>query len=301
MNGTVRTYIVHILKYVMQMLSILGFLFVLSRYVDAKMGSIDSHISILVCGDSHTMTAINPEYLSYSMNISRTSQPYYYTFKVLELILNTSTNIDTVVLGYSYHSFSPVFNIMQSDMEVAQENCAEIDKYIMILDVGYLYKLIKSNPLEASRMIAIESLSVLTRLRRSMEEKEYIGSYYNSGNSNVNRENIERAIRRHYYSMSNEESVAYFYNQERYLFAIDTLCSNRNIQLVLVNTPIHNMYYSNIPSDVICSYYSRVDSLDAMLLDLHDFPLPDSCFGDGDHLNRYGAEVFSTHLDSLFN
>jgi hypothetical protein len=84
-------------------------------------------------------------------------------------------------------------------------------------------------------------------------------------------------------------------------------------QLRLITTPFHKSYRNEVESDSLWNFtrdLCRSLALESTLVsyeDWSDLPLPDSAFWDADHLNDYGAEIFSeklfglSALDSLLN
>jgi hypothetical protein len=77
-----------------------------------------------------------------------------------------------------------------------------------------------------------------------------------------------------------------------YLDAIIEYCKKNGVEPVLIRSPLHERYrgYENekLYNQVIEKRYSSV-----VYLDFSKFPLPDSEFGDFEHLNYKGARIYS--------
>ena len=56
-------------------------------------------------GDSHVTNAVIDTLIPNSLNVSKISESYYYTFQKLKFITSKS-KINYVVLGFSYHNLS---------------------------------------------------------------------------------------------------------------------------------------------------------------------------------------------------
>ena len=78
--------------------------------------------------------------------------------------------------------------------------------------------------------------------------------------------------------------------------------AKKNIKLYLITTPFHESYHERVMNDHVwiftkqfCSQLAHSNP-NVHYLDYSDFPLPDSCFWDADHLNELGASLFTDEL-----
>ena len=273
-------------------------LFSISRYLSSRSLNIEDEILVLICWDSHTKSAINDSVLSSSINISLTSQPFFYTYSILVPLLAENPQIQTVLLGYSFHSLVPIIDVLLFDSERAQKACLDREAYLSVVSLSYVLQLVRADGIQILGLSSIKQ--ILKSIRRSsIHNLSFIGSYYPSTGQNLTEENVEAAIERHYLNESSDVNYGIALYQVDYLYKIDELCKNSDIELFLVNTPISSQYYEAIPKSLIENYYYIASTVDATLLDFHDFSLSDSCYGDSDHLNFYGATEFSLFLDSM--
>lgn len=262
---------------------------------------LDKNISTIICGDSHTMCAINDSKLKNTINISNFSQHYLYTYNVLNVVLENNPQINTIILGSSFHSFS------------------DFDKYILDNDIAFNFypdyfpildyeseNIIVSNNVRSFFNSGDDIIKLMVRSLLSNDKSylkySFIGSYHQSKNSNLNDSTVSQAIKRHFYQTKGAEQGFSSY-QKKYFNDIVLLCLNKNIKLIIVNTPISDEYYDKIPAKFIKNYYSNISSLKNKIVfwDLHSFHLENTSFGDGDHLNTYGASKFTLKIDSLLN
>ena len=81
------------------------------------------------------------------------------------------------------------------------------------------------------------------------------------------------------------------------------MCAKKNVKLYLINTPISNDYFKKIPEKFIIKYYNTIQKIGdkAILIDFHDLKLKNYCYGDGDHINAYGAKILSLKLDNIYS
>jgi hypothetical protein len=263
---------------------------------------INKNKTIVICGDSHTQSGLNDELLKNTINVSQNSEPYLATYNVIKTLRNNNTQINTIILGYSFHSLSDVFE------EVVYDEKHKVDfysRYLPILDfesISLISKhnlpgLIKALPKASNIWITLRNL--IKKENIDYNNYRFFGEYYSSKKSNCNIKTITNSIQRHYF---NKKKVRGFSSiQEIYLFKIIKFCKKNRIKLFLLNTPISKPYFNRVPIQFKRKYYSFTNtfSKSLTLLDFHDLALENKCYGDGDHINVFGEKIFSLKLDSL--
>lgn len=293
-------FVKRLMYFILSEMLIIAVLFVYARSLSNVNTMFDDNIAIIVCGDSHMQSGINDSLLLSSMNISLTSQPYFYSYSVLSILLSNNPQIENVLLGYSYHSLSPLIDSIISERKLAQKACLDRKPYLVISPLSYVYQLVISDGFQELLMGSVNQI-YKGMFSSEIVEMPYIGGYYSSISNNLSDENIDAAIQRHYYDEFGAVCSGVSVMQIDYLYKIAELCNKCDVELYLINTPISRQYFEAIPRSYIDNYYYIASTVDATFLDFHDFPLPDSCYGDADHLNYYGATEFSLYLDSLLN
>ncbi len=83
--------------------------------------------------------------------------------------------------------------------------------------------------------------------------------------------------------------------QYKYLEKMINLCRIYNIRLILINTPLYkaDIYTDNVSFDL----FRQKELSEIEYLDFSMFSLPESCYADLIHLNKYGAAIFSEYLN----
>ncbi len=264
--------------------------------------SFNKGISILICGDSHTESSINDSILLHSINISNSSEHYLYTYSILNHILKHNTQIKTIILGCSFHSFHQNYDSYLFEEEKAQGMYL---RYLPLLDAEFITKIAFKNGsgiVKSASTLYDKMFTSIIHHSTSYQDYPFTGRYYKSSKSNLNDTTINTSVKRHYYKENGEEQGFSAY-QKYYLNKIVDLCQQQKVRLVIINTPLNKAYYAKIPEKFIKDYYAYISSIHQRIafLDFHSLEFDNKCYGDGDHLNALGARVFSIKVDSALN
>ncbi len=265
---------------------------------------LDKNVSTLICGDSHPMSALDDKIIPNSISTTLSSESYYYTYYKLKKILYNENNLKYILLGISFHSFTKSYDNQIYETEKIKNTYS---KYFLILENKEKLYLLKKNSAGLLKSIPYIFKEAIITFLRSNKYTNYPfwGYFRGSENTNLNDETIRAAINRHYYDTDSGLLQKFSEFQVEYLMKIVDLCSEKNIQLYLINTPVSDEYLSKIPEKFINYYYNIVRKLkfnkNLKILDWHNHQLPKNCFGDGDHLNSNGAEIFSKKIISEIN
>lgn len=254
---------------------------------------LDQDIHTLICGDSHTKTALNDSIIPNALNIAHSSEHYMYTYSVLKTLLANNPQVTTVILGMSYHNLSSFYD---DYVFVRSKTKYMYPRYATVLTIQAL-PLIMSHNFEG---LVVDFKDIYHGVYRhvnaeDLQDFSFIGWFYKSNRKNKNDTTISRAIGTHYFK-AERELYGISTHQLSFLAKISQLCNKMNVRLILINCPLSPDYTSRVP-EVFLEYYNDMKSeYGQYILDVHDFHLPDSCWGDGDHLNLSGSIVFSNYL-----
>jgi len=286
--------------------STLAIFFTINYLYNARITKLtfDKNISTLICGDSHPMSSLDDKVISNSVNICLSSECYYYTYYKLRKILNNDNNIKYILLGMSFHSFEKNYDKQIFETKKIKEM---YPIYFLILENSEKVYLVKKNPTGFLGSIPyIIKEAIITFLKPNEYNNYPFWGYYRiSENTNLSNANIKAAIERHYHDTDSGLLQDFSDIQLEYLMKILNICTKKNIQLYLANTPISNEYFSKIPEKFINHYYNITKKLEfsknVKILDYHNYQLPQNCYGDADHLNSNGAKIISEEIISEIN
>jgi hypothetical protein len=241
----------------------------------------------VILGDSHTAWAINDAGIAGVQNISLNAEGYKYTYPKLQHLLSTESGVKRVYLSFGYHNLSSYFDeyIVGSTFRFFAE------RYISVLTLSDLAELVKNNPRDASdlfKRILKEGLS--SGIRGSCP---LYGKFPDERRTEVfDFSAMEKRIAEQYYLDGRVRSESAL-NLE-YLEKIVALCKASNIELVLLNTPMHEQYRQRIPEKFRALHDQFIAKHHLRSFDFGDLPLSDGEFlPDGDHTNYRGAVLTS--------
>jgi hypothetical protein len=245
--------------------------------------------NILVLGDSHTECAIDDHIFSRCINVAGSGTAYLYTYCKLRKFLNENANIDTVLL--SFHWGSLISSADDKWMFNDEVISSKLSRYVTFMDKEelLLYKC-NGTAFKAILQLPVNNLKAIYHFFKQYGKVNYknlsIGGYYR-----LDRDKLHKSINN--YDNSRSTDIGKY--QKIYLLKIVDLCKSKNVKLILINTPTYNAtHYGHL---IWLQDYHNTYLHDTEYLDFSEFPLPDSCYGDIEHLNYKGAEIFSHYLD----
>jgi hypothetical protein len=117
----------------------------------------------------------------------------------------------------------------------------------------------------------------------------YIGKYDRS-----DRNKLQEDINRRNKLSKVQQSEILSEHQRNYLWKIVKLCKTKQVKLILINAPIYDAQKYGSPDKLNNFYDTYLKGI--KYWDYSGYPLPDSCYGDVEHLNYKGAIIFSSYL-----
>ena len=252
---------------------------------------VDQHITTLVLGDSHTETAVNDGISENIKNLSFKGESVFFTYYKLKKIFEANSHIENIVLGFSYHSLNQFQDSKFQSL---------LYEYIWLLNSDGVHMMDFS--VSNMRMLLKNINSrFYDRLMASLKGVEF--KLLGGGNRQLEIDKLSEAtskkrIQKHYIQDDGVTAQGYSVLQQRYFDKIITLCVERGVRLVLLNTPLHSSYYSNVPNQFIDEYYAMINALKLrypnllLNLDYYNLVASNQLFYDGDHLNSKGSSYF---------
>ena len=244
---------------------------------------------ILIIGDSHPMRAINPSFFNSAQNICQSAEPYSITYWKLKLVIN-NIKIDTVLIGFAPHNISDFNDLKFLDKKWSNEM---FERSYLIQDFRSLDNI--SIDYYSYYRFLFKRLCLFPRLNHIY----YIGNYDNDNRSNVS--NVSHTIKRHFNYKNKPSKISQI--SINYLDSIVNLCIENDIVPILINTPVHNTYYTEIPKNIQKRFIIEIKkwkNKGIKVINHNSSNLyPDNYFFNSDHLNNSGASYYTPRLIQL--
>jgi len=258
---------------------------------------------LLILGDSHAMTALDPERIPGAVNVAQDAEPLVATYFKCRFILDRNPGVRGVILGISYNSLAAY-----NDRKFAEEPWATamFERYYPVLDfrglddVAVARDVYNNSWLRHSVLVNPEAWKSWVRQRTGSRKVRhpYIGRFQTFTRSRLETGALEDAIRRHYGAAAGNAEVSAVAGA--YLRRIAALTGNRGVRLYLVILPVHPDYAARVPEAVRHGLRTLTADLaggqDVTLIDFRSEVFPDTYFADHDHLNRKGADAVSSRV-----
>lgn len=262
----------------------------LINYEIATSERLDSSITKIFMGDSHIEQAIDDTLLENSVNLAQNSESLYFSYYKLNILLEHNPSIKEVYLGFSYHSVSSYYD----KFIFGEFSNAISSRYFSLLPFKEKLKILIANRNDFFSYLKVVTKNDILNIWR--EKKTFQGGFANSfSNTKASEESIEKRVLFQYYNKGslNEYSL----KNIEYLNKIKDLCKNSNVNLILVNTPVHKLYKNKIPKKFKIKFEQLSESTKIKILDLSGLLSEEHFFiPDGDHVSQKGAITTTEYI-----
>ena len=264
--------------------------FYTSKKIDYKL---NKNIKEIYIGDSHIQCAINDSLLTNAKNVSKGAESFYFSYFKLKKLLEQNQQIERVYLGASYHSFSNYYD----QFIVGQFSSFIAPKYFYVLPLKQKIKLVRWNLNDLPKLVG-----TIFKESQSYLFEDHAFNYGNYSNKFKKSKAIPSIMnKRLEYQYYTDKKLNDFsdINME-YFFKIITLCKVQNVDLVLLNTPLHHYFKSKVPISYINKFDELVKSNKLSVIDFKLLTFTDSSFiPDGDHVSVKETFNIAKELEGL--
>lgn len=241
---------------------------------------------ILIIGDSHTEVSLNPALFKSCQNVSMSAEPIILTFwklkKIVPIVLPTK-----VVVSFSPHNITNFNDLRFSHKKWADE----------MFSRSYAVQNYKSlTSIEVDYLQLMKTLWKYCCLFPNWQHNQkYIGYFKDLDRNNL--DELDERIQRHYHF--SPKGVGLSETSIQHLDSIVHFCQKKNIELILLSTPVHPAYFAKIPPSILSRFEAekkRFQQKGVKVIDEMQYSLPDSLYADFDHLNGKGAAIFTKKM-----
>ena len=240
--------------------------------------------TVLMAGDSYIAASLDPSIVASSTNIAQTSEPYFFTYWKLQKVLSVNQGITKGVLGFSHHNISGI-----NDHKLTEEfwKSTLFNRIYPIAEFDTL------TDIPMDKLLFLKTYFTKTCLLPAPRQTPYRGGFSAVEHNNLS--NYDFAIDLQYFHDGKNAGTSPTAIQ--FLRSIITLCEKKNIELILVTTPVHPEYFSRIPNNFKIAFEKlKAELVDEGItcLDYSQLSLTDDQFSDSNHVNGSGAREIST-------
>lgn len=247
---------------------------------------------IVFIGDSHIEVGVNETLIPNAYNFAKGGDPYLDQLARLKRLLEDNPQVETIFITATPHSLAR-YGDQRIFSDFAMQKIVPTAFPLYSRRERDLY--LKKDPLRLAKFLLknpIETLSAaLSWQRRAMAQ---LGSRKDLGGNNLARSiAVERGLRPGKKKLHGDDSCGTEL-EVAYLREIVELTRSRGARIIFLNPPLYRAeeffdvaYFENLLKEKFS---------DVEFWDYADFPMPDDCRLDINHLNRWGAEIFSREL-----
>jgi len=243
--------------------------------------NLNNDIEIVFIGDSHIQCAIQDDLFNNAKSLAINSESTYFSYYKIEKLINKNPNLEKIYLGFSYHNISSYYD----EYIYGKYSKDIIPRYFDILPDSEKQKYLPNK---------------LWSFYKNYLKIKLIGTktgYVNQfNNTSAVEKSMNKRINFQYYNTKGELKEFSELNI-KYLKKIRDLVLKENIQLVLLDIPVHTYYKERIPKEYKQKYNEIVGNNQFNSLNFEEITLDNDCFIlDGDHLSAKGATKLSSFL-----
>lgn len=259
---------------------ILLFLFVIATTFKTKTFRVDNTIEEVFMGDSHVRYAVSDSLLNHSANMANSSESTYFSYYKLKQLLQSNPNIKTVYLGFSYHNISAYYD------QYTYGRYSVAPTYFYLLPIKEQLQMIKWS----FKRLPSFLFNILKSGTKSWMNKITFQGGFDNPFTNVSARETTMNERLNFQYYEDGKLHSFSHLNLAYFDNIIALCNERNVKLIILNTPLHPYYLQKVPTKFVNKYDSLISSKNIAIMDLSQLELADHCFQpDGDLVSREGA------------
>ena len=252
---------------------------------------IDSDITTLVLGHSHSAYSINDSILDKSINLSGSGESYFYNYQKLKEVIGSNEQIQIVFIEFANNN---VDSIMDDWTWGFEKMSHRFHLHAPFMDSEDLTLLLNHNPTDL-----LTSYSIATRkhLYRMFNDNygliDEIGGYKNEKLSKT-----DELIAKNDFNSSISKSHSISETNLIYLRKMIEFCRDNKIKPFLIRSPQHPLY-ADLSNEAVYQNVLKTQFNDIELLDFDAMRFPNSYYLDLHHLNYLGANQFSAFFNTL--
>ena len=264
-----------------------------------KKNYLDQHsyqIETLFLGSSHSLYAVNPEYLnSNSFNAAHVAQSLDYDVEILKKYANQMDKLKYIIVPIDYFS---LYNRLETGVEYWRIKNYTI-YYGFDKSSGFVENLELLNGKCSENCFRVYKYLWKKKSEISCNQRGW-GTNYNSKNKQDLFVTAKAAAKRHA-----KKSISFFDENVKIVDEIISIAKSKNVKVIFYTCPAYKTYVSQLNQEQLQKTILTIKGIQNLNTNvfyynfLNDAKFTAKDFYDADHLNEIGAEKFSKKMDSI--
>ena len=264
-----------------------------------KKNYLDTHsseIETLFLGSSHSLYAVNPEYLnSNSFNAAHVAQSLDYDVEILKKYANQMDKLKYIIVPIDYFS---LYNRLETGVEYWRIKNYTI-YYGFDKSSGFVENLELLNGKWSENSFRVYKYLWKKKSEISCNQRGW-GTNYNSKNKQDLFVTAKAAAKRHA-----KKSISFFDENVKIVDEIISIAKSKNVKVIFYTCPAYKTYVSQLNQEQLQKTILTIKGIQNLNTNvfyynfLNDAKFTAKDFYDADHLNEIGAEKFSKKMDSI--
>ena len=262
------------------------------NYLDQNSNQIET----LFLGSSHSLYAVNPEYLnSNSFNAAHVAQSLDYDVEILKKYANQMDKLKYIIVPIDYFS---LYNRLETGVEYWRIKNYTI-YYGFDKSSGFVENLELLNGKWSENSFRVYKYLWKKKSEISCNQRGW-GTNYNSKNKQDLFVTAKAAAKRHA-----KKSISFFDENVKIVDEIISIAKSKNVKVIFYTCPAYKTYVSQLNQEQLQKTILTIKGIQNLNTNvfyynfLNDAKFTAKDFYDADHLNEIGAEKFSKKMDSI--
>jgi hypothetical protein len=247
------------------------------------------------------MCSIDMDDWDEAFNFATSEEFLPYNYIRLEMMPEHCSDVKVVIVGLSYHSFAFAHDFFPDEAYPFCYRAYPIIKNIpvqwhhpiyrawMEAKLNHSFGIVTKNAIPGIKRTVLDHVPLVHAVLLAPDEHSIVAPVPIEWESRINT----------LYGLKSPSSLSI-----TSLHQIKDLCLQKGYKLILYNAPLAKVHFDHTPPEYIhltdSVAHALADNQNVYYLNYSQYPLPDSCFSDGDHTNIYGARIITPLLrDSL--
>ena len=246
---------------------------------------------MILVGHSHSECAFNDSLIDGLANFACSGESYFYTYYKTRKLIEQNPQVNTIFIEFTNNQIDRYIDDWIWDNDHMPNR---FSKYALFMDKEGYKLLYQKNPSCFKKSLIPTLRNNFIILYKGLKYTDDLGGYRYLDRDKTDSLVAAISDKKISKNIPHERSI----QNIEYLSKLVKYCENNNVKVFLFRSPLHEKYggfhNEQVFQNLLSNEFSNLE-----FLDFAKFSLPNSEFGDLQHLNFKGAKKFSVWFDSL--